>query len=288
MDNLNWFVVFNGTADTWLWSFQAERWDLHHPNPGYSMLAIVPRDGEPAASIEDARWLADVLAFDHDAPIGISPAWDGNPPDQRPVDPAATPPALPVGAEPDSFSSSSYWEALNASYNAAAQMRFSYAYALRYDDSHGAPSTDFATRFADREELIVLYAMAARQPDLLSEYLCLYRLLEAADDKNGKTFSAQHLSEIATRDFGALRVVDSPLGPNEINAFEEYRTRASAELKRLAAQGDSDVPDYLYRIRNSLAHGKHDVLTPSDPARFENAAKALPIVKLLARMAVEP
>jgi hypothetical protein len=37
-----------------------------------------------------------------------------------------------------------------------------------------------------------------------------------------------------------------------------------------------------------VAHGKHHILTSSDPARFQNAARALPVVKLLARIAVEP
>jgi hypothetical protein len=130
--------------------------------------------------------------------------------------------------------------------------------------------------------------MAARQPDLLSEYLCLYRLLEAADGKNGKTFASEHLSSIGTKDFGELRVIVEPLEGQEVNAFDVYRSRTDEELQRLAADGVSDVPAYLYMIRNCLAHGKHDILTSSDPARFEDAARALPIIKLLARIAVEP
>lgn len=83
-------------------------------------------------------------------------------------------------------------------------------------------------------------------------------------------------------------MIIDPFGAEEVNAFEVYRSRAKDELRRLAADSINDVPKYLYGIRNSLAHGQHKILTPSDPARFENAARALPIVKLLARLAVEP
>lgn len=288
-DNLTWFVVFNGTADRWLWSFEADGWRLVHPNPGYSALAIEPlTDNGSPASIEDARWLADALAFDHDAPVGIKPAWAGIYPNQHPRDPAATPAVLPVGAQADSFSTDGYWQALNTAYSAAAELRMTYAYVLRYDQEDTAPSTDFTARFAGHEELVVLYAMAARQADVLTEYLCLYRILEAADGQNGKTFSATHLADVATKDYGELRVIVRLFDDEELNAFEVYRNRAENELNRLRLEGIVDVPTHLYAIRNSLAHGKHGVLTPSDPARFESAARALPVVKLLARLAVEP
>ena len=209
-------------------------------------------------------------------------------PDRRPVDPAATPASPPVGADQDSWTTSAYWDALNASFGATAELRFGASYVVRYDEGTGSPSTNFAARFQGRDEFIVLYAMAARQPDLLAEYLCLYRLLEAADGKNGTVFSASCLADVGTKDFGELRVVLDVLAGTEVNAFEVYREQAQEELLRLTQAGVTDLPRYLYDIRNSLAHGKHNVLTPSDPARFENAARALPIVKLLARLAVEP
>jgi hypothetical protein len=56
MDNLHWFVVFNGTADRWLWAFETDRWRLLYFNPPYSSLGIAPlRDGDAPATIEDAR-----------------------------------------------------------------------------------------------------------------------------------------------------------------------------------------------------------------------------------------
>lgn len=284
----HWFVSFNCLADRYLWPFETDRWRLTYHDPAHGTLGIEPlSDTDPPASLEDARWLADVLAYDHDAPVGITPSFAGTWPDRHPIDPTANPPSPPLGAAEGSSTTAWYWESLNQSYGAAADLRFSGSIAVRYDEGERAPSTDFTTRFQGREERVALYAMAARQPDLLSEYLCLYRLLEAADGTNGKAFASSHSANIETADFGELRVIVDMLDDGELNAFEVYRERAIAEVQRLAATG-IDVSGHLYELRNSLAHGKHSLLTHSDGARFENAARALPVVKLLARIAVEP
>ena len=73
-----------------------------------------------------------------------------------------------------------------------------------------------------------------------------------------------------------------------VNAFAVYKSRALTELARLGAEGVDDLPAYLYAIRNSLAHGKHGVLTERHQVNSVEAGRALPIVKLLARLAIEP
>jgi hypothetical protein len=152
----------------------------------------------------------------------------------------------------------------------------------------GSPSTDFSARFRGREELVGLYAVAARQADILSEYLCLYRVLEAADGQNGKAFSSAKLGDLLATHFGDLRVIGLDLEYDTApNVFGVYKERSRRELESLASEGVHDVPKYLYEIRNSLAHGKHDVLTARSGERFARAARALPILKLLARTAVE-
>jgi hypothetical protein len=284
----HWFVVFNGIADRWLGPFETDRWRLTYNDPALGLLGIEPlRDCDPPATLEDARWLADALAYDHDAPVGITPAWAGEMPDRHPIDPAAAPPSAPIGADADAWTTSAYWDDLNASYGAAAALRFADSYVLRYGDGAAPPATDFTARFQGREELVGLYAMAARQADLLTEYLCLYRILEAADGTNGTVYAASRLADVGTADFGELPVIVSSLTGANVNAFDVYRARAQEELLRLANAGVPDVPRYLYEIRNSLAHGKHDILTPADSTRFVDAARALPVVKLLARLAVE-
>jgi hypothetical protein len=206
----------------------------------------------------------------------------------QPVDPADL--ALVTPVQEDGLTALSYWQSVNESLAAAAEIRFGGSYVIRYGlPDTPSPSTDFAGRFRGREDLVGMYAMAARQPDCLSEYLCLYRLLEAVDMINGKMFAGQTIAAIASHDFGVLPVIGiDGKYRNAVNAFEVYKTRAIEELDRLRLEGVTDVPKYLYKIRNSLAHGKTDTLSTGRGDSFVRAVRALPVVKLLARMAVEP
>jgi len=291
-NDVTWFVVFNGIADRWLWGFDADGWPLRHGDPAMGMLGILPMTpGGAGVSLEEALWLADALAFDHDAPIGVSPAVNGVFPNSDPKDPDADPPFQAIHPLADEWALF-YWQSLNAAYGQAAELRFNGSYVIRYGDDGEGPSTDFSTRFSGREELVSLYAMAARQPDVLSEYLCLYRVLEAADQQNGKTSTTNLLPHLLRADFGELRVVGLDLRyDNAPNAFEIYRERAESELNRLAGVGIRDIPAHLYGLRNGLAHGKPgsaDIITGSDNDGLWLAARALPILKLLARLAIDP
>lgn len=67
----------------------------------------------------------------------------------------------------------------------------------------------------------------------------------------------------------------------------DYRANEVAELHRLGASGVADVPRYLYRVRNSLAHERVDVLTHADGPAVLATVRALPLAKLLARSTVE-
>jgi hypothetical protein len=285
---MHWIVVFNGIADRWLWGFEADGWRLECHDPACGTLGIMPAsDGCAPATIEDARWLADALAFDHDAPVGIRPAFDGVWPDAEPKDPAAHPaiePVEPFGRAMTPF----YWDSINQGYAAAAELRFNGSYVIRYDGEEDAPSTDFSRRFMGRKEWVGLYAMAARQPDPLAEYLCVYRVLEAMDKTNGKACSAAVLPLLSAHDFGQLDVAcGTPGGYEYVNVFNVYRDRALQELERLAAAGVEDIAGYLYAIRNSLVHGKWDALTARRGYRATAAGKALPILKLIARVVID-
>lgn len=290
-DDLRWLIVLNGPADRWVWPFAADGWRLCHGSPANGMLGILPmQPGGAVATLDDALWLADAIAFDHDAPVGISPAVSGTWENAVPKDLAGVPSVQPIHPIGDGLSLS-YWQALNESYAGASDLRFNGSYVLRYGEEEDPPDpligADFTQRFAGREERVSLYAMAARQVDLLMEYLCLYRVLESADGSNGKKFIGSTLHRIERYDFGVLRVVGFDMKYTTApNAFEVYKERALREMASLSAQ-HVDVATHLYRLRNSLAHGKHDVLVSDRGSRFEQAARALPIVKLLARIAVE-
>ncbi len=252
-------------------------------------LGIHPGEHDHMATLEDAQWLADALAFDHDAPVGLQPAYRGTWANAMPLDPDGLPKMQPVRPLAE-IESKSYWDNVGMAYGAAAEARFGDPIMLRYEDEPDAPRTDFSERFAGREELVSMYAMAARQADVLSEYLCLYRILEAGDGGNGKRFAASHLSAIPAADFGCLPVVYGIFDQHIVwtNAFALYRLRARVELLRLDHEGVTDVPGYLYAIPYSLAHGKADVLVSGHGHPFAKVARSLPIVKLLARLAVEP
>jgi hypothetical protein len=287
---MHWVIVFNGIADSCLWGFEADAWRLEYHDPACGTLGIMPKtDGGPVASIDDARWLADALAFDHDAPVGISPAYLTPWPIPEPKDPAARSPLLPVGTPDDSLAPFFYWNSVNQGYGAAAELRFSGSYVIRYGEDALAPSTNFLARFKGRQEWVGLYAMAARQADPLAEYLCLYRVLEARNGDNGMSCSETYLPLLATHDFGELLMACDGLADRaHVNVFEAYRGRALQELADLEAAGVEDMPGYLYGIRNSLAHGKHNVLISRHEDRATAASRALAIVKLLARLVVEP
>jgi hypothetical protein len=254
------------------------------------------RSDGPLATFEDAQWTADAMAFDHDAPVSVQPAmygsvWDG---DSRPRDANVVSPIQPVDGTLQ-LTPDRYWGELSAVYDSVVELRFHGCYGMRYIEEPWDwypesevtyhPTTEFRDRFGGREQLVTLYAMATRQADALSEYLCLYRVLESADGSNGKHFAQEHIGEILRRDFGELRVfgIDSE---SWTNAFRLYQHRARLEVGRLQAD-EVDIPSYLYSLRNSLAHGKHNTLTSGNLGEVERVGRALPMVKLLARLAVE-
>lgn len=192
----DWFVVFPGIADAWLRGFDVDgRWRLRHDNPARASLAILPsEDGSHRATLEDAVWIADCIAFDHDAPIGVRPAAQNT---------AIQFPYEPIHGYTGSDGSLAYFDNLHSSYLAAADARFGDSYCLRYGENGAVPPrTDFLARFAGREQQLALYAMATRQADVLAEYLCLYRVLEAADQLNGLTFATDKVGSILDRDYG--------------------------------------------------------------------------------------
>jgi hypothetical protein len=161
------------------------------------------------------------------------------------------------------------------------------AVALRYDDEDPRLPL-FSKRFSGLEEPLSMYAMATRQVDWMSEYLCLYRVLEWVKKDNGKPFISAHLGDVETYDFGAL-CAHSWMTDDAVDVFGEYRSRAWARITALRHQGrsDVDIAEHLYAIRNGLAHGKGNFLVADFGADVATVAEDLPIVKLLSRMVVD-
>lgn len=142
-------------------------------------------------------------------------------------------------------------------------------------------------RFAGVEEPLGLYAMATRQVEMLSEYLCLYRVLEWVEKDNGLSYAQRHLGTVMVHEYGELWSYGHG-GDRRRNIFEMYRARSRKRLGELRARGmtDRDIAVHLYKIRNSVAHGKSKFMLDRT-ANLAEIGRDLVILKLLARLVIE-
>jgi hypothetical protein len=280
-DNVHLFIACVGMADAWMWSFEVDGvWGLEHGRPG-AMLIPWQIDGSRPVGVDEVLFMADCIAFDHDMPTVIRP-------NSQRAD-AEVPLVEPVVAFPGDKSGLWYFQQLEAALGIASELRVGAALELRYDDDAHA-LTAFTARFRGARKPLALYAMATRQLDWTSEYLCLYRVLEWLNKDNGLEFIRDHLDEIHRYDFGTLKAQKGLHSYDDsVDVFATYRQRAEKYIYRLRAQGQgaSDIARGLYAIRNGLAHGKNDFLLSDFGDDVSRVADALPVVKLLARIVVE-
>jgi len=271
-----------GMADALMASFTAgDRWLVRHGSPGQALVPFL-RDGTSAVSLEEALFLADCVAYDHDTPTLVGPTGWG--PEANIV------PVRPVVPQPGERSSQFYYDALETALGAAADIRVGDPVELRYGPEED-PMADFVRRFAVAAEPLAMYAMATRQVDILAEYLCLYRVLEWPNKDNGRAFIESHLKAVTTYDFGDLHAVTfNPLLSTQPTAvFSAYQDRASIRIRRLENLGLSParIAAHLTDIRNAIAHGKSGVLTTDLGVSTADIGADLSLVKLLARLVIE-
>lgn len=279
--------VFGYISSSTSWEYEAGKWGLRDDGYGHLVpYTLVDGIATAGVSFDDASFLADSVAFDHDVPTYVSPS-DGH----------IAAPGKPVGMNrPWVDRDQQYEEALEVFFSTLVDLRFTDGIRLRYAE-HGDPLTRFEERFPGvRRQLLALYAMAMRQVDTLGTYLCLYRVLECADGKNGKQFIEKNLVQIHAYDFGTLMTkgLTAPGGPTAVDydVFESYRDQAVQRVADLRAEGKSDkqLASHLYGFRNGLAHGRPGAATivlQDFGAQTEAVASDLPLLKLLARIAVE-
>ena len=72
-----WAIRVNGIADADLFGFVADGWELRHGNPAMGSLQIWPQPGGKQPTHADAQFIADAMAFDHDAPFDAAPLGVG-------------------------------------------------------------------------------------------------------------------------------------------------------------------------------------------------------------------
>ena len=227
------------------------------------------------ASFDEAVMLANCISYDHEVPTVVQPIWEGRAPSydavgfpRKWIDPGK-----------------SYADALIAASEAAVDVRFTDCLQFRYPDD---TLNEFDRRFRGQAQPLAMYGMALRQVDLLAEYLCLYRICEWADGKNGVKFINDNVDAIATHDFGELWLEHLTLERErpKRNVFEEYQERAVGRLEALRTAGEEDIGRYLYGYRNGLAHGKSDLLVQDFGASVDRVAQELPLLRLVCRLAI--
>jgi hypothetical protein len=267
-------------ADAWMWSFDVDgRWQVIHGERG-SYLIPFSASGDNPVPFPDVMFLANCISFDHDMATVVRPMAHTDAADTPPVEPVVRYPTMP-------HAGLAYFDALESALAMASTFRFGDVLELRYYEDE-PQLTKFSDRLADQEDALALYAMATRQVDILSEYLCLYRVLESVHHDNGKSVIVSTLDDIATYDFGVLYTHDAATGRGP-NVFDVYKKRAADRLQEWRSHGksDDDIARELYGIRNGLAHGKTDVVVDDFGEGVSTVGQALPVVKLLARMVVE-
>lgn len=277
-DDMTWFLVMHGFSDKNIWPFQVEnRWRLEHGSPASGHLAVTPAPSSGgAAGLDDATWLANCIGFDHDVPIGVRPSTH-----HAATEAAPFLPLLPVN---DEHRAEWYWSAVNEALGAAVEFALGAGILrLRYYSDEPTLSTDFSTRFDGKEEMLSVYAMASRQTDALSAFLNFYRILESSDRSDGTTAVSRLVPLLGAHHFGDLPV-ETP-SYEWIDGFERYRSKA---LANIGSESAERVASRLYEIRNSVAHGKSKISHGLHGSRIEAAGAALPLVKLLSRMVIEP
>lgn len=224
-------------SDASMWNIEVEdRWVLLHNTPG-SWRVPFSRDFRSPVPFDEVLFLSNCIAFDHDMATFVQPTVHA---------PAGEPPIMPLVPSPGRTDEMSYYGSLGAALSQAVDIRLGlHGLEMRYDEDHATTLTRFEERFTDRSEMLGLYAMATRQVDVLSEYLCLYRVLEAPGRNNGKPFIATHLSLLETHDFGILTASAFP--GSTVDVFDIYRHRALDRLGvlRRTLPTDTDVAHHL-------------------------------------------
>lgn len=137
-----------------------------------------------------------------------------------------------------------------------------------------------------------LYSSALKQPDLLSEYLSYYRIIEAVSQSNGKDWVEYHLDRLSTHQFGQVAIrhdFDEYQDPPK-NLLSIYKRRALIRYRQLRGRlgGNRAIAKYLYGVnRCGIAHGKGSILKAEMlPSYFEVGKDAL-ILKMLSRIAID-
>jgi len=136
---------------------------------------------------------------------------------------------------------------------------------------------------------LILYSSSLRQADFLSEYLCLYRVIESVSKSNGKVWIENALDRVLNYSFDKITIASEESVFTKKNLISIFKRRYSARLKHLKKlhKSNKNIAEVLYHInRCGIAHGRN-IVNPIYGSSYFEIAKDTTLLKLLARLAIE-
>ncbi len=248
-----------------------------------SGLALVSRRGEPPPTFAEALFYARCLSFDHECPVVVVGRGIGR-----------------FGPRPwlSTKSFEPEWAQVQELLSEIQRRRSGGGVALFRRPQRLSEFEYFnlplSARYGQVADMLAMYATALLQVEPLGEYLHYYRVVERAarlesgnPSNNGKDWVERHLQKLATFSFGELWLQKSGAGQVAHRSLFQLLQRRAVEAFHRLGKNAADTSKYLYgALRCGIAHS-------SGPKTFDfggdvkEVGQALPIVKLLARIAIE-
>lgn len=271
---------------------------------------ILPSNVKDPPTYSDTAFYADCIAFEHEFAALAVPAKKTLTKDELPWDLLAR--------RKDIDSVQFYIDWLREGFEIANRINFGMErhVIFKYDWYHSDRDPEvpvhipWTATFGNVRTAIHLYNAALRQVDPLSQYLCLYRVIENVASNNGKAWVTTALAGtldyavpiqcarergtdlrkiIGAKVYSLMRKERLASDVRYFNILEVTRARAVRRLNDLRNNGtsDSNIADRLYaENRCGIAHGKkirqHDFSED-----FREVVRDLPLIRFLARLAIE-
>ncbi len=273
-----------------------------HPD---ALLYLCPMKGRPQPTASAAWYYADCIAFEHDIPVIVLPTrGDFDRYGYRFAHSGQTKPRIVHGID------TSTGEAIARTYRGMSAKRAVKEYYceslcdilenvrqirqgpmtfvdFRHAGMNETVSLPYSAMYRAAKQEIHLYAVALRQVDTLSEFLCYYRVIESATGTNGKRWIASSLDVLPGYDFGFI-AIGHEFARRRRNLLSIWRQRAVRRLSDLRNRFGSanEIARYLYNTtRCGIAHGNQIVKADLTPSYFE-VVRDTCLLKLLARMVI--
>lgn len=269
-------------------------------------ICLCPRIGKPQPTESAAWYYADCIAFEHDIPVIVLPTrGDFDRFGYRFAHSGQTTPRIVHGIDMSSghaiarsLSGMSarravkeyYCESLCAILENVREIRQGPLTFVRFrhDSESGTVNLPYTAMYRPVAQEVHLYAVALRQADTLSEFLCYYRVIESATASNGRDWIASSLDDLPRHDFGYIAIAHE-LVDHPRNLLSIWRRRALRRLSDLRNRYGpaAKIAQYLYNTtRCGIAHGRQIVRADITPSYFE-VVRDTCLLKVLARLAID-